>query len=345
MPAPKSTATSFYGTAMVRRLYRRAEVAGRIALPAVPGMLDEYVTMCDRVFRAIGVAFSDEELGNLRNILANELATAFAASPRSEIIITYECPAGFVVNYHVKAQWYSLEAEYEKWLALRKPPFFGAHPDARVLKLAQEAQAPETFPILDLGAGTGRNTLPLARRGHSVDAVELTAKFADMIRDEAKRESLNVRVLQQDIFDSRAQLRRDYQLIILSEVVSDFRTTEQLRSLFRLAAESLVPGGHVVLNAFLTKDGYIPDNAAREFGQQCYSAIFTRLEFAAAANGLSLHLESDESACDFEKANLPPTAWPPTSWYESWANGQDMFDLGSEASPVELRWLVYRKVI
>ena len=339
-----ATATPLYRTAMARRLYRRAEVAGRIALPAVPGMLDEYVNMCDSVFRAIGVSFSDEELSNLRNIIANELATAFAASPRSEIVITYECPSGFVVNYHVKAQWYSLEAEYEKWLALRKPPFFGTDPDARVLKLALGAQTPETFPILDLGAGTGRNTLPLARLGHTVDSVELTAKFADMIRDEAKRESLNVRVLRQDIFDSTAHLRRDYQLIILSEVVPDFRTTEQLRSVFRLAAESLVPGGHFVLNAFLAKDGYIPDDAAREFGQQCYSAIFTRLEFAAAAEGLPLHLESDESACDFEKANLPPTAWPPTSWYESWANGQDMFDLEKEMSPVELRWLVYRKV-
>ncbi|MEI6113214.1 MAG: class I SAM-dependent methyltransferase, partial [Burkholderiales bacterium] len=333
-----------YRTAMARRLYRRAEVAGRIALPAVPSMIDEYVTMCDSVFRGIGVSFSDEDLSKLRGILANELATAFAASPRSEIIITYECPAGFVVNYHVKAQWYSLEAEYEKWLALRKPPFFGTDPDARVLTLALEAQAPETFPILDVGAGTGRNTLPLARRGHSVDAVELTARFADMIRDEAKRESLNIRVLQQDIFDSTALLRQDYQLVILSEVVTDFRTTEQLRSVFKLATESLATGGHLVLNAFLTKDGYIPDGAAREFGQQCYSAIFTRLEFAAAAEGLSLDLESDESACDFEKANLPPDAWPPTNWYESWANGQDVFDLEREMSPVELRWLVYRKV-
>jgi SAM-dependent methyltransferase len=330
---------------MVRRLHSRAEVAGRITLPAVPGMIDEYVRMCDSAFKAIGVSFSDDDLGRLRVALANELATAFAASQRSEIVITYESPVGLTVNYHVKAQWHSLEAEYEKWLAKHTPPFFGTEPDARVLKIALQTPDPGNFPILDLGAGTGRNTLPLARRGHAVDAVELTGKFAEMIRDEARKESLNVRVLKQDICDSNDPPRRDYRLIILSEVASDFRSTDQLRKVFELAARSLAPGGQFVLNAFLAKDGYVPDNVAREFGQQCYTAIFTRPEFAVATAGLPLHLESDESAHDFEKANLQAKAWPPTSWFAAWARGQNMFDLDSEMSPIELRWLVYRKVV
>jgi 16S rRNA A1518/A1519 N6-dimethyltransferase RsmA/KsgA/DIM1 with predicted DNA glycosylase/AP lyase activity len=36
--------------------------------------------------------------------------------------------------------------------------------------------------MLDIGGGTGRNTLALARRGHPVDVVEMTPKFADTIR-------------------------------------------------------------------------------------------------------------------------------------------------------------------
>lgn len=32
--------------AMARRLYRRSVVSGSITLPAVPGMIDEYVSMC-----------------------------------------------------------------------------------------------------------------------------------------------------------------------------------------------------------------------------------------------------------------------------------------------------------
>lgn len=333
-----------YPSAMARRLYRRAVVSGRIALPAVPGMIDEYVKMCDSTFRAIGVTFNEGELSHLRGVLAGELATAFAASPRSEIVITYDSPSGSVVNYHVKAEWNSLEAEYEKWFATREPPFFGSEPDARVWKLAMAALRAETFPILDIGAGTGRNSLPLARRGHPVDAVELTGKFADIIRKESELESVKIRVLQQDIFDNQIELRRDYQLIILSEVASDFRTAEQFRKLFILAAQHLAPGGYLVLNTFLTKTGFILNDDARQLGQQFYSSIFTPDEVQSAAKGLPITLISDEPVYEYEKANLPAVAWPPTGWYEGWVSGRDVFDVERELSPIELRWLVYQKL-
>ena len=61
-----------------------------------------------------------------------------------------------------------------------------------------------------VGAGTGRNTLALARRGHPVDAVEMTPKFADIIRAEPEREALDVRVIQRGVFATINELRRDY---------------------------------------------------------------------------------------------------------------------------------------
>lgn len=345
MSYPNLMSEPDHSSAMARRLYRRAVVSGRIAVPAVPGMIDEYVKMCDSVFKAIGVAFNEQELTHLRDILERELATAFAASPRSDIIITYDCPNGLVVNYHVMGEWRTLDAEYENWFATRKPPFFGTEPDALVWKLAMKALRPEEFPILDIGAGTARNSLPLARRGHPIDAVELTGKFADLIRDESKRELLTIRVLQQDIFNDLIDLRDDYQLIILSEVSSDFRTLEQLHKIFILAAKALAPGGCLVLNIFLTKDGYALSDSARQLGQQFYSAIFTRHEVGIAAKDLPISLISDESVYEYEKAHLPAAAWPPTSWYEGWVTGQDVFDVEREKSPIELRWLVYQKSV
>jgi 2-polyprenyl-3-methyl-5-hydroxy-6-metoxy-1,4-benzoquinol methylase len=334
-----------YQSAMARRLYRRAVASGRIAIPAVPSMIDEYVKMCDAIFRAIGVVFNDAELTHLRSVLVGELATAFTASPRSEIVITYDSPSGSVVNYHVKAEWFSLEAEYEKWFTTREPPFFGTEPDARVWKLSMQALRPEEFPILDLGAGTGRNSIPLARRGHPVDAIELTEKFTDFIRQANQRESLNIRVIQQDFFVDLIDLRRDYQLIIMSEVTSDFRTSDQLRKIFILAAQLLAPGGCLVFNSFLAKEGYVLNDDARQLGQQFYSATFTRNELATAATGLPISLISDEPVYEYEKANLPAVAWPPTGWYEGWVSGQDVFDLEREVSPIELRWLVYQKLV
>jgi hypothetical protein len=114
----------------------------------------------------------------------------------------------------------------------------------------------------------------LARRGHPVEVVEMTPKFADFIRADAERESLNVRVIQRDVFSTSDDLRRDYRLILLSEVVSDFRSTRQLRAVFELATQCLAAEGRLVFNIFLPKSGYTPDGAALELGQQCYTTIF-----------------------------------------------------------------------
>lgn len=329
--------------AMARRLYRRAEAGGQIKLPAVPGMLDEYVKMCSTVFGALGSPLGAEQLEQLRANLAKELATAFEASPRSSIIVSYEAPVGKVLNYLIRGQWYTIEAAYENWLATRQPPLFGTQPDARVWALAGEAVDPRACRVLDIGAGTGRNTLALARRGHPVDAVEMTPTFAEDIRAGAQRESLDVRVIVGDVYAARNELASDYSLILLSEVTSDFRTVGQLRDIFELAAQRLAPGGQLVFNAFLTRDGYVDDGAGHELSQQCYSTFFTPHEMTRAAAGLGLELVSDESVHDYEKAHLPDGAWPPTSWYAEWTRGQDVFDLDPETCPISMRWLVYRR--
>jgi hypothetical protein len=132
-------------------------------------------------------------------------------------------------------------------------------------------------------------------------------------------------------------------LIVLSEVVSDFRTTQQLRGMFELAAHCLMPGGRLVFNAFLPRPGYIPDDAARELGQQVYTTIFTRDELAGAAGALPLTLVGDHSVYEYEKTHLPDGAWPPTNWYADWVSGRDVFDVDRETSPIEMRWLVYQK--
>ena len=330
--------------AMARRLYRRAAASGQITLPAVPGMIDEYVKMCDNIFAAVGVRFTADELAHLKTVLAGELAEAYKASVRSNIVISYDSPVGTVLNYHVRPEWLTIAAAYDNWVANRKPPLFGTEPDARVWALASEAVDPSASRVLDIGAGTGRNALALARRGHPVDVVEMTPKFADILRAETQRESLDVRVIQRDVFAGMDELRTDYQLILLSEVVSDFQTTAQLRGIFQLAANCLAADGRLVFNAFLARRDYAPDDAARELGQQTYTAIFTRDEMSSAAAGLPLELIADDSVYEYEKAHLPDGGWPPTSWYADWVSGLDVFDVERDASPIEMRWLVFRKL-
>jgi hypothetical protein len=99
----------------------------------------------------------------------------------------------------------------------------------------------------------------------------------------------------------------------------------------------------LVFNAFVGRQGYTPDHAARELGQQTYTSIFTRPEIATAAAQLPLDLVADDSVYEYEKANLPEGGWPPTSWYADWVSGLDVFDVDRATSPIEMRWLVYQK--
>lgn len=322
---------------------RRAVANGEIVLPAVPGMLDDYVKLCDDTFTTLGVHFSPDELANLRGVIEEQLRESYSASQRSDIVIRYEVPTGLVANYRVAPRWLTVGQAYDNWVATREPPLFGTEPDARVVAVAAQAGEPAMSPVLDIGAGTGRNSLALARRGHPVDAVEMTQKFAEIITIEAQGEGLSVRVLRRDVFETLDDLRTDYRLILLSEVVSDFRDPTQLRKLFELAAHCLAPGGQLLFNIFLPRGDYTPDDVALQLGQQCYTSIFTRSDLAAAEVGLPLQLIADDSVYEYEKANLPADAWPPTSWYAAWVNGQDVFDLPMDQSPIEMRWLVFRK--
>jgi SAM-dependent methyltransferase len=329
--------------AMARRLHRRAVAMGQITLPAVPGMIDEYLKICGNLFAAVGVEYTAGEFAQLRSVLEDQLAKAYTASSRSSIVISFHAPFGTALHYRVIAQSSTIEGEYDHWVTTRHGPLFGIEPDARVWALVCETADPTTYPVLDIGAGTGRNALALARRGHPVDAVEMAPKFVQHLRSEAQQESLGVRVIQRDVFAGVDELRGDYQLIVISEVVPDFRTTHQLREMFKVAARCLAPGGRLLFNAFLPRGSYTPDDAARELGQQCHTMIFTRDELTGAAALLPLELIADDSVYDYEKAHLPQGAWPPTTWYACWARGLDLFDVAPEESPVELRWLLYQK--
>ena len=327
--------------ALADRVDNLIRVDGEITFPGVPGLLEDYTDKCVVVFAEMGRRFNADERGHLRAVLESALRQAWEFSQRSSITVAYRSQSAGPLDYRVTVNRVTLEQAYEEWIASREPPLFGPDPDARVLALAAELSEPAS--ILDIGAGTGRNALALARCGHRVDAVEPSASFAAIMRAEAQRGSLAVRVIQSDAFSADVYLRSDYALIVVSGVVSEFRTTSQLRALFELAAGSLASDGHLVLNTFLARDDYHPDDAARQFAQQSYACFFTRAELAGAVAGLPLELVSDDSVHDYERAHLPDGCWPPTGWYVNWVTGKDVFGLERESSPIDLRWLVYRK--
>lgn len=330
---------------MIRVLLSRAVIMASRAsvdLPPIPDMIDVYLTVCERLCTYLGGDLADEEVARIGRRLKRRLAEGRTASTPSIIRVWLVVAPGGPVQIHVVVHAQTREQRYAIW-RLNTWPLFGTQPDARVWALANEAADPATHRVLDIGAGTGRNALALARRGHPVDTVEVNQRFADEISAAAQAESLDVCVIAGDVFATMDELRRDYQLILLSEVVSDFLSTQQLRSLFELAGDRLPPGGRLVFNAFLVGRGCAIDQAVREFGQHFQTSIFTRDEMEAAAAGLPLKLVADDAVYDYEKTHLPHGAWPPTDWYADWIAGRNAFPIDDEISPIEMRWLVFQR--
>ncbi len=345
--AQRETNPAILQKAMLRRLPRRTGATGQILWPAAPSLLDHYVRALATIFASLGRMFSDAELTLVRENLKKHLEPAFGASPHSKVVVDYhtEAPPNTALTYTISHRVITMADEYAEWVRSRTPPLFGAHPDAKVMDLARSLGDPSEVTVLDIGAGTGRNTLPLARAGFAADAVELAPALAAVLREEIGKAAVSVRVFEGDALDPALEIpTRHYRLLVLAEVVaSHFRTTAQLRALLERSIDLLAPGGLLLFSAFLSSSGYKPDPIARGLSEVMWCCLFTRRELDEAAQGLPLTRISDESTYEFEHEHLDASAWPPTGWFPEWSQGQDLFDIPGEKSPVELRWIVYRR--
>lgn len=320
--------------------------SGQVSLPCIPSMLDEYMDQFDHILKSLGQKFTPEEMQSLRQLVARKLTEGYNTSPHSRLIFKYEPPnptQGLTngLKLSVLTEILSVEQKYQRWLTSRKGPLFGSHPDAKLMDVVKHFNPPSAFPILDIGAGVGRNTLALAQRGHPVDAVELTPEFAQIIAKEAQGKQLPVRVIQSNIMNPSLQLPyKTYQLVLIAEVISHFRNNQDVRNLLARICDYLRPGGLLLLNTFLADSEYEPDQRVKELSQVQWSYLITRSEFNSIMAGLPLEILSDESVYEYERNHLPSEAWPPTGWFEHWSQGRDVFPMAKP--PMSLRWILCR---
>jgi 2-polyprenyl-3-methyl-5-hydroxy-6-metoxy-1,4-benzoquinol methylase len=342
----RETNPSMTRQALQRVVDRRTLSRGEFDFPCVPALADRYTTQLTEAWRAIGRPFAAGEVEELRKNVAHALATGFAASPYARMVVTYEAPpppqAG--IRYAIRLKEHTMEEHYRQWVAERKPPLFGVRPDSKVISLAKELGPPRSVHVLDVGAGTGRNAIGLARLGYPTDALEPVPALVEQMRNDATREGVSLGVIEGDILSPELALSEDrYRLIVLAEVMSHFRSVEQVRIAFTKFARALAPGGIALVNTFLAMEGYRPDDAAREVSETAWSRIFTRSELAFITETLPFDRVSEESVYEHEKRNAPPDSWPPTGWFEDWSQGRNVFDLPAGRAPIEMRWLVYRR--
>lgn len=174
---------------VARRCCRRRWLGGCIAGPrplgesscrAVPGMVDEYVRMCETMFAALGTRSTPSNGITCRKSCKQRRKRRFRARRAHTSSSAMRCRSA-ASSTTGSAPNGSRSKRGTSWVALREPPLFGTEPDARVWALAARPPIGE-LPGARHRSGTGRNSLALARRGHPVDAVEMTPLFADGIR-------------------------------------------------------------------------------------------------------------------------------------------------------------------
>lgn len=331
--------------AVVKHLDHRIMAQGDLAFPCIPSMLDVYMSKLAKIFEAIGQPFSAADLGELSKVMELHLAEGYKSYPNGKVIVSYIRRldrAGIGWNVRLKQE--TMADTYQAWVSEGQTLPFGKFPDAKVMALAAELGERGAAPVLDIGAGTGRNALALARLGHPVDALEPTAVLTAVMRNAIEAEKLPVNVIEADIFAPELSLQAArYKLVVLSEVISHFRGVEQARQLFTKLGDAVAPGGLVVVSSFQALEGYKPDVLALQASETAWSYLYTRNDLKFIVEELPFDRVSDESAHDYEKEHLPAEGWPPTPWYPKWSQALDVFELPPGKAPAELRWLVYRR--
>jgi len=132
---------------------------------------------------------------------------------------------------------------------------------------------------LDVAAGRGRNTLFLARRGITVDAIDISFAALRTLHATAVTEHLRVQAVQADL-ESFPLPRNRYDALINVRYLQ--------RSLFHGLREAVKPGGIILFETFLIDQRLIghPSNPEYLLERGELRAAFTDWEIVHYAEGL-----------------------------------------------------------
>ncbi len=94
------------------------------------------------------------------------------------------------------------QANQDKWNARYREDAYAArtHPSALLVEWLPKLKFRQAHPrAIDVGCGTGRNAIYLARRGWQVDAVDISEVALDLLTENAAAENLPITCIQMDL--------------------------------------------------------------------------------------------------------------------------------------------------
>ena len=142
--------------------------------------------------------------------------------------------------------WY--EALYENFENYDDEPYTQATL-TEVDFIEQQLANKTTKRILDVGCGTGRHLLELARRGYSVMGLDLSEELLAQGRKQAQTEGLNVEFVHGDARELGFEAEFDLVTILCEGGFSLVETDAMDRQIIAGASRALRPGGVLILTA------------------------------------------------------------------------------------------------
>jgi SAM-dependent methyltransferase len=172
---------------------------------------------------------------------------------------------------------------------------YGEHPWSVVpdVSLVELASPLRPARALDLGCGTGRNALWLARQGWRVTGVDASQVGLQMAADQAQREDLTLNLERADLVTFEAE-PESFDLVVISNI---HLAPEQRTEFFARAARAVAPSGHL----------YITGHHVDAFGlagPPALERLFDEAMFANGFDGFTTNvLERRETLSDADQAD------------------------------------------
>jgi ubiquinone/menaquinone biosynthesis C-methylase UbiE len=157
---------------------------------------------------------------------------------------------------------------------------------------------------LEIGCGTGKNTIWLLTKAQHITAVDLSIEMLSKAKEKVR--SGNVNFIQADINGSWTFTKNHFDLITFSLVLEHIA---DLDSVFRNASDKIQPGGYVYVGELHPFKQYSGSKArfATESGEQivpCFTQNLSDFTQAARENGFSI-LDIREYFDDGNRTLLP----------------------------------------
>lgn len=144
----------------------------------------------------------------------------------------------------VREHYDNLLADVYGWMSGEKESVFERN--AEFFKSQNVAPQTTKFAV-DLGAGNGFQTIPLARSGFSVLAIDSSPKLLQELESQAG--NLDVQIIEDDLLNFASRCDAQPELIIcMGDTLTHLESEEKVSELIEKVSENLAPGGKFILS-------------------------------------------------------------------------------------------------